>query len=484
VPESFVGIQVIEIIHGLLLGLILVFVPAITADCIARERREGTLGLLFLTPLTASGIVLGKILARTLRALTLWLAVLPVLTIPFFYGTVTWADVTSILSIELCAGMMGLAAGVLASSLTDSRALAFTLAYLLVATFAVGSRQYQDWRTMISILARPLPKVTYGSFASPSTPTSPASLGLAPAPLSPAIMAKDIALAAILLLVSFRFAGWRVELSWRDRVPTLAWQNRVKRFCASRFGRRSAARTRRMLEWNPVAWLQQYSWRARLSKWGLCLLFVALGCAVLVARIRPYTLDGLLTTLLLILAAAYTFAGVNGLLQAKRNGTLELILVSPLPVDQIVFGRVWGLWQQFLPSVILLAGSDLALHMMIPPSAIGQHAPGPWTAAAGWFWIKGLEIIMVYLMLPFFATYCALQVKNLLLASALAWLALLLPPFATSVLWDEVTALGLVPASAGDASAAAWTVLAGNILTAWFAHWLLRHGLFRRGHPF
>src|ERR1700691_2163835 len=38
-------------LHTLLLGLILLIVPALTADCIAREKREGTLGLLFLTPL-------------------------------------------------------------------------------------------------------------------------------------------------------------------------------------------------------------------------------------------------------------------------------------------------------------------------------------------------------------------------------------------------------------------------------------------------
>lgn len=35
-------------------------VPLLTADCLSRERREGTLGILFLTPLTARGIVIGK----------------------------------------------------------------------------------------------------------------------------------------------------------------------------------------------------------------------------------------------------------------------------------------------------------------------------------------------------------------------------------------------------------------------------------------
>jgi ABC-type Na+ efflux pump permease subunit len=483
VPESFVGIQVIQIIHVLLLGLIWAFVPALTADCIARERREGTLGLLFLTPLTASGIVLGKILAQTLRALTLWLAVLPVLTLPFLFGGVTWADVASIFTIELCAGMMGLAAGILASSLTDNRGLAFSLAFLLMAACVAGSHQFQDWRATIALLARPLPTGTMLSMPNGtvvvidngavvvlqgSTPTAPGVLGLAPPPVSPTVLVKNFAFAAILLLVQFRFAVWRVERSWQDKVPAARRENWFQRYWASHFDRWLARGLRRTLEWNPIAWLQQYSWQARLTKWGLCFLFVALGCTVFIAGIRPSTISELLTTLLLILAAAYTFAGVNGLLEARKNGTLEVILVSPLSVNELIFGRAWGLWQQFLPSV-------LAFHLI---------AFGPWTSAADWLWPNAYEITAVYLMLPIFATYSALHVKNLLLASALTWAALLLPSFAVWSLWNEVASLGLVSTPDDATSAAGWIVLAGNMGSAWLAYWLLHHGLLRRNYPF
>jgi len=54
-------------------------VPLLTADCISRERRENTLGLLFLTPLGAFDIVIAKSLVHALRGVLLWLAVLPVL---------------------------------------------------------------------------------------------------------------------------------------------------------------------------------------------------------------------------------------------------------------------------------------------------------------------------------------------------------------------------------------------------------------------
>ena len=82
-------------LHTVLIGLIFLIVPALTADCIAREKREGTLGLLFMTPLSAPGIVTGKALAAGLRTLSLWLSLLPLLTIPFLEGGVTWFDALS-----------------------------------------------------------------------------------------------------------------------------------------------------------------------------------------------------------------------------------------------------------------------------------------------------------------------------------------------------------------------------------------------------
>ena len=80
-------------LHFTLFWAIWILVPLLTADCISRERREGTLGLLFMTQLKANDIVVAKGLAHGLRALTLWLAVLPVVTIPFLMGGVSWPEV-------------------------------------------------------------------------------------------------------------------------------------------------------------------------------------------------------------------------------------------------------------------------------------------------------------------------------------------------------------------------------------------------------
>jgi ABC-type transport system involved in cytochrome c biogenesis permease component len=62
-----------------------------TADCLSEEKREGTLGLLFLTDLKGADIVLGKLAATSMRGFYGFLAVFPVLAIPLLLGGITWA---------------------------------------------------------------------------------------------------------------------------------------------------------------------------------------------------------------------------------------------------------------------------------------------------------------------------------------------------------------------------------------------------------
>src|SRR5262245_9260666 len=53
------------------------FVPLTTADSISRERREGTLVLLYLTELRSIGIVVGKAFVHLLRSVSLFLTMAP-----------------------------------------------------------------------------------------------------------------------------------------------------------------------------------------------------------------------------------------------------------------------------------------------------------------------------------------------------------------------------------------------------------------------
>src|SRR2546427_3747131 len=130
---SELGSRLFSALNATLFLSIWIFVPLLTADTISREKREGTLGLLFLTPLTPIGIVFGKCLIQAVRAVTLLLAMLPALALPFLLGGLTWKDCVVSVLLNSSALVLALAAGLLASTLaTDSRrALALALALSL-----------------------------------------------------------------------------------------------------------------------------------------------------------------------------------------------------------------------------------------------------------------------------------------------------------------------------------------------------------------
>src|SRR5271165_4992133 len=60
-----------------------------TADCLAEEKRDGTLGLLFLTDLKGYDVVFGKLAATSLNGFYALLAVVPLMAVPLLLGGVT-----------------------------------------------------------------------------------------------------------------------------------------------------------------------------------------------------------------------------------------------------------------------------------------------------------------------------------------------------------------------------------------------------------
>ncbi len=112
------GLGVFIGLNKLLLVALWILGPILTADCLSRERREGTLDLLFLTPLRDRDLILGKAAGHALRAFTVLFAAMPVLVIPVLMGGVGWADVLRMFLLHLAVLGLALAAGVLASAVT------------------------------------------------------------------------------------------------------------------------------------------------------------------------------------------------------------------------------------------------------------------------------------------------------------------------------------------------------------------------------
>jgi hypothetical protein len=94
-----------------------IFVPLASADALSRERREGTLPLLYLTELRSVGIVVGKSFVHMLRAATLFVTMAPWLMLPLVFGGVDLRDLAMALLLDFTALLLAQAAGLLASTI-------------------------------------------------------------------------------------------------------------------------------------------------------------------------------------------------------------------------------------------------------------------------------------------------------------------------------------------------------------------------------
>jgi ABC-type transport system involved in multi-copper enzyme maturation permease subunit len=406
-------------LHCALFGAIWVLVPLLTADCISRERREGTLGLLFLTRLRASGIVVAKGLAQGLRALTLWVAVLPVLTIPFLLGGVSWhAAVLSVL-VNFSAICWALAAGLLASawSKTWTRALLRAAVLALFFLLALGA--------VVGVFL--LPAFTRRGLAGGSTSWLFALLtGLAFVVNSTAVwrlapgiqllwaMGKVAAFSLLVLVAAIGLAGVKMQRVWHEEPPSqrqLWWETT---FCTPILW---LAFLRRWMRWklehNPIGWLGQRTWSGRLVTWGWFAVIISLYSAVLTDRnfFRDYSATQ--RTIAWLLAFTIGMSAAGSFQRERESGVLELLLVSPLGESAIIWGRLRGLWGQFLPAVAVLLGIWAYFRSFFENSGDGESI---------------LFHAITFLTLPVIGLYFSLRCRNFIsaLLSTLA-VGLLLP---------------------------------------------------------
>src|SRR5882672_10714026 len=105
-----------------------------TSDCLSEEKREGTLGFLFLTELRGYDVVAGKLLATSLRASYALLAVFPILAVSLLMGGVSGGQFWRVSLALVNAMFVSLAAALFVSAISrdSQKALAGTAALLLV----------------------------------------------------------------------------------------------------------------------------------------------------------------------------------------------------------------------------------------------------------------------------------------------------------------------------------------------------------------
>src|SRR5262245_40480599 len=121
-----------------------------TADCLSEEKREGTLGLLFLTDLKGYDVVLGKLAANSLSALYSVLAIVPMLAIPLLMGGVTLGEFGRMALIALNTLFFSLALGIWISSMSRVARRALGVTFLLLLTLTAVLPAIGTWIAVVN----------------------------------------------------------------------------------------------------------------------------------------------------------------------------------------------------------------------------------------------------------------------------------------------------------------------------------------------
>lgn len=330
----------------------------LTSDSVSEEKREGTLGLLFLTDLRGYDVVLGKLLASSLQAAYGLLAAFPIIGISFLLGGVTGSEFWRLVVVLCNTLFFSLAIGVYVSTVSRDAQRAMTGTVLLLLGVLAGLPAVDSALTGWDS-TKFVPRFSYFS---PTYGFGQASQ------MRPVGLALNVCLVHASGWLLLAFASFLAPSTWQEKSNDLAGS--ASRGHRLRFGSpaKRVALRQRWLAKNPVRWLAARElWLGRFM-WvflgATVLLAIAIcvsvnaGAAALSGCSTLYYLVAFVLKLWLISQACRFF------LEAARSGMLELLLVSPLRPEQIVRGQAWALWRRFLLPATLLLLAHAAVTVM------------------------------------------------------------------------------------------------------------------------
>lgn len=361
--EAFTIFSVMVFIYCLIVGAVR------TADCLSSERREGTLGLLFLTNLNGFEIIVGKLCANAVSTVYALLSIIPMLALPLLMGGTTFEHFTRAVLALLNTIYFSLAVGFVASVLCKRQFTAVALALALALIFGMGSfgaaaivHELRGPRGSVDVLSAICPLYSLAAAEGRIFGSNH---------FWPSLITVACLSTTLLGLVV-----WQLSRSWRDRPKTV----RASRQAGSATPtpklastRRTAFR-RRLLDINPFFWL---SGRRLVSAPIFMCVIVALvliadyvAAPFFTAKISgPAAVSPLISTLF---AWLFTCLGIHVLVlyyaamisaqrlaEDKEAGALELILSTP--ATERLISR--GLWMGFARRMLFPALAAILVHI-------------------------------------------------------------------------------------------------------------------------
>ena len=352
---------------------------ALSCDRISLEKRDNTLGLLFLTDLKGYDIVLGKLAVSMLRGVSALLGTLPVLALPLMLGGTNFTEffrtsLTLVLTLFLSMTVGLLASAVMRRAWTSfGISFAVLLVFCLLPVYSIFVRSYFRQPFLAHLIELPSP--TFALIMSFRT-----AIGLPGLASSLAIIATAslVALIATVLLTPH---------VWKDRPAARRRASFIQQLRNLKFGADQARARfrRRLLDFNPIYWLCR---RERVSNPGLLLIIVGAGLtggwfasrqwpgapwqAEVMIPFLSWTACGTVIHVLILLRLAVLAAERFG--EDRKSGALELTLSTPISVKKVLRGHWLALFRYFSgPALIAFGIQTLAIYLLLNAQAIDNR---------------------------------------------------------------------------------------------------------------
>lgn len=477
---SLDGRRLLQLLAWTALVFCLVAGGLTTANAISRERREGTLGLLFLTDLRGKDVVWGKLTVASLPLLGGVLGFLPLLTFSFLLGGVSPIDVLLIAVVLANTLFLALSLGLFVSALGRNESRTLTAAVLLPLGIAFGP--YILGQLLFGAEDRePFTQLPAWLLA----PSPAFALGLVHEDLGAVFKVREF----IRSLVVMHLAAWGflsaaamcVLRLVRESTPP-PWMGRIQdwvRDWVFGSGPARAERRARLLAVNPLVWLAS---RHRHKSSYLWVFVLSMGVIAVGSGAQTHGIwfewKPALGFLLIMHAAmklCFISEACHRLGMDRQQGGFELILTTPTDVATLARGHALGLRRTFAGPLMALAALDVAWLWLdwIRPEPDHDRWVMPWLMGVIWmvFLLDCLALRWMSLWQMLFANTatraaqaCFLRVQVL---PVLVWLGISVP-----MDWVGRNTVGAKGREAVVVALLAFFWLAIHSLNAvWWRHW-------------
>jgi ABC-type transport system involved in multi-copper enzyme maturation permease subunit len=355
----FCNLSITAFFYCLLVG------PLVTADCLSGEKREGTLGLLFLTDLKGYDVVMGKLVASSINSFYGLLGILPLLALPWLLGGITAADFVRMSLVLITTLLLSLAVGILVSTLSrhERRAMMMTLlsmAFLITGPYLI--------LFLVALIQGKIINLDFLDSVLPGNPLYSFNSALAPFNSMPIrggvpgfggfwlslLISHLMVWGALLAACAILPRAWQEKqrIRWIQR-----WRLYWEQWAYGKAAERIVFR-RKLLEINPFLWLSGRD-RVKLKfAWGLAAAMLLWG---LLYHWFHWDLlsDAAMTTAVVFLAHLFFKIWIiseacNRIVQEQQLGSLEALLSTPMKVSEILRGQLLALKQLFAKPIVVL----------------------------------------------------------------------------------------------------------------------------------